>query len=88
MSLGPLKAINDKQLNTRSKLVHTPIKGNTADLVGKENHFKQTKRLDPNNDHHHQPAQKKKREKLSALCKTPPSLIKTRGKDYHRGLFR
>lgn len=87
MSLGPLKAINDKQLNTRSKLVHTPIKGNTADLVGKENHFKQTKRLDPNNDHHHQPAQKKKREKLSALCKTPPSLIKTRGKDYHRGHF-
>ncbi|ODV95617.1 hypothetical protein PACTADRAFT_50313 [Pachysolen tannophilus NRRL Y-2460] len=31
---------------------------------------------------------KKKKEKLSALCKTPPSIIRTRGgRGYHRGLF-
>ncbi|ODV60018.1 polo kinase CDC5 [Ascoidea rubescens DSM 1968] len=35
-----------------------------------------------------QQQQKKKREKLSSLCKTPPSVIRTRtGKDYQRGLF-
>lgn len=34
------------------------------------------------------PAQleKKKREKLSSLCKTPPSTIKGRGKNFKRGL--
>lgn len=33
-------------------------------------------------------ADSKKREKLSSLCKTPPSLIKNKhGQDYHRGLF-
>lgn len=38
-----------------------------------------------------QPSQtqpKKKKEKLSALCKTPPSIVRTRnGRDYHRGTF-
>ncbi|QLL35072.1 hypothetical protein HG536_0H04480 [Torulaspora globosa] len=62
-------------------------------LDGKENqaeslhhhHYQNNhnKRVDTNG----QPAQKKKKEKLSALCKTPPSLIKTRGRDYHRGHF-
>lgn len=32
------------------------------------------------------PPEKKKRENLSALCKTPPSTIKGRGKDFKRGL--
>ncbi|QLQ82195.1 hypothetical protein HG537_0G04500 [Torulaspora globosa] len=64
-----------------------------AGLDGKENqgeslhhhHYQNNhnKRVDTNG----QPAQKKKKEKLSALCKTPPSLIKTRGRDYHRGHF-
>lgn len=32
--------------------------------------------------------QKKKKEKLSALCKTPPSIVRTRnGRDYRRGNF-
>jgi cell cycle serine/threonine-protein kinase CDC5/MSD2 len=36
---------------------------------------------------HHQPA-KKKKEKLSALCRTPPSIVRTRnGRDYRRGNF-
>ncbi|KAG7882012.1 hypothetical protein KL905_000494 [Ogataea polymorpha] len=31
---------------------------------------------------------KKKKEKLSSLCKTPPSVVRTRnGRGYHRGLF-
>lgn len=31
---------------------------------------------------------KKKKEKLSSLCKTPPSIVRTRaGRGYHRGLF-
>ncbi|ODQ65491.1 Pkinase-domain-containing protein [Nadsonia fulvescens var. elongata DSM 6958] len=34
------------------------------------------------------PTQKKKKEKLSSLCKTPPQLIRSRtGKDFYRGLF-
>lgn len=105
MSLAPLQTVNEKQLNNRSNLVHTPVKdvkannnagvgiGIGAGLDGKENQGE-------NHHHHHhqnnnnkradvngQPAQKKKKEKLSALCKTPPSLIKTRGRDYHRGHF-
>lgn len=30
--------------------------------------------------------EKKKKEKLSSLCKTPPSTIKARGQNYKRGL--
>lgn len=34
------------------------------------------------------PQQKKKKEKLSTLCKTPPSIVRTRtGRDYRRGTF-
>lgn len=82
MSAAPLQLVNEKQLNTRSNAIHTPIKV----VSGKEN-YQANKRPDHNNDQHRQPAQKKKKEKLSALCKTPPSLIKTRGRDYHRGHF-
>lgn len=109
MSLAPLQTVNEKQLNTRSNLIHTPIKGTTTNhgglgvgpsstaaaaagaVDGKENYNGQrnhnsnanNKRLES----HPQPTQRKKKEKLSALCKTPPSLIKTRGRDYHRGHF-
>jgi len=38
----------------------------------------------PENGHHHH----HRRQKLSALCKTPPSVVRTRnGRGYHRGLF-
>lgn len=38
-------------------------------------------------DTNKEPEIKKKREKLSALCKTPPALIRNKvGKDYERGL--
>lgn len=38
--------------------------------------------------HHQQEKPKKKKEKLSALCKTPPSIVRTRsGIDYRRGNF-
>lgn len=126
MSLAPLKTVNEKQLNTRPNLIHTPVKGvnlnqgniggpigttgttttanvigGLASLEGKENfhapnhfHGQKTQVQNPSNNtnkrseaHAAQPAQKKKKEKLSALCKTPPSLIKTRGRDYHRGHF-
>ncbi|CCE64865.1 hypothetical protein TPHA_0J00420 [Tetrapisispora phaffii CBS 4417] len=88
MSLAPLQSINDQQLNARSNL-HTPIKFNAFD---KENEKYRTsvKRsgTDRNNNiQANQPQHKKKKEKLSSLCKTPPSLIKTRGRDYHRGHF-
>lgn len=84
MSLAPLQSVNEKQLNTRSNLVHTPIKANHHELDNKENFNNHNKRLDTNKQLH---PQKKKKEKLSSLCKTPPSLIKTRGRDYHRGHF-
>ncbi|CAR22255.1 Serine/threonine-protein kinase [Lachancea thermotolerans] len=84
MSAAPLQIVNERHLNTRTNAVFTP----TKHTAGKENqHLSSNKRLDHNNDQHRQPAQKKKKEKLSALCKTPPSLIKTRGRDYHRGHF-
>lgn len=148
MSLAPLQTVNEKQLNTRSNVVHTPVKGsgNTAaaatttsinnggggingnfnngiggvfglgpfgnigsgggsasananiahintntnlapmGLDGKEN-YGGNGNSNKRQDTHQQPGQKKKKEKLSALCKTPPSLIKTRGRDYHRGHF-
>ncbi|EDO17424.1 hypothetical protein Kpol_1037p20 [Vanderwaltozyma polyspora DSM 70294] len=87
MSLAPLQSINEQQLNARSNVVQTPVK---SDQTG-EKLLKNGKRLDQdylqNQNQHQQPAQKKKKEKLSSLCKTPPSLIKTRGRDYHRGHF-
>ncbi|CCF59300.1 hypothetical protein KAFR_0G02690 [Kazachstania africana CBS 2517] len=100
MSLAPLKTVNEKQLNTRSNVVHTPIKSNNNNnnndsnnnnyIGNKENIVIQTNSNNKRTDYHHrhdQPPQKKKKEKLSSLCKTPPSLIKTRGRDYHRGHF-
>lgn len=114
MSLAPLQTVNEKQLNTRSNVVHTPVKGvnainnagvgvnDGAAIDGKENHRGSHQQQHNHVTHnfntngngnnkrlesHAQPAQKKKKEKLSALCKTPPSLIKTRGRDYHRGHF-
>lgn len=81
MSAPPLQIINDKQLNTRSNNIHTPIKNKRLAI---EAH---AERGNGNENNRQQPSQKKKKEKLSALCKTPPSLIKTRGRDYHRGHF-
>ncbi|SMN22965.1 similar to Saccharomyces cerevisiae YMR001C CDC5 Polo-like kinase with multiple functions in mitosis and cytokinesis through substrate phosphorylation [Maudiozyma saulgeensis] len=83
MSLAPLQTVNEKQLNSRA--IHTPIKKNNLISENKENfHNSNNKRLE-NGFNQKQPPQKKKKEKLSSLCKTPPSLIKTRGKNYHRG---
>ena len=84
MSLAPLQAVNERQLNTRS--LRTPTKGPQPDLQNKENYINSyNKRQDPNDyQQQQQQQQRKKKEKLSALCKTPPSLIKTRGRDYHK----
>ncbi|AMD20145.1 HCL006Wp [Eremothecium sinecaudum] len=76
--MSPLQIVNDKQLNTRSNAnVHTPVK----------QHAKRPDLERGHHDYNRQPPQKRKKEKLSALCKTPPSLIKTKGRDYHRGIF-
>lgn len=73
--MHPLQAINSVQLNSRSNAVETPVK--TAPTF--------TKPLKPTERQADKP---KKREKLSALCKTPPSVVRTRtGRGYHRGLF-
>jgi cell cycle serine/threonine-protein kinase CDC5/MSD2 len=78
----PLQALGARELNTRASQHITPLKS--------------TRRLEKDvNDREVEQAQhppkekaKKKKEKLSALCKTPPSLIRTRtGKDYKRGTF-
>ena len=97
MSLAPLHPINDKQLNTRSKVFNTPVKQSVTRPTTQTNNVDHDKE---NNQHNaipttnknkrvmteqHEP--KKKKEKLSSLCKTPPSLIKTRGRDYRRGHF-
>ncbi|BAO37892.1 Cell cycle serine/threonine-protein kinase cdc5/MSD2 [Kluyveromyces marxianus] len=91
MSAPPLQIINDKQLNARSHNIHTPIKAKRA--VAELHLADRAAAVSVKPSHHHndannrQPPQKKKKEKLSSLCKTPPSLIKTRGRDYHRGHF-
>lgn len=88
MSLAPLQSVNDRQLNTRS--LRTPTKGIQVDLQNKENYVNNNNKrqeINTNQQQRTQPQQRKKKEKLSALCKTPPSLIKTRGRDYHRGHF-
>lgn len=117
MSIAPLKTVSEKQLNSRSNALHTPIKQNAqgwnlptgvTPSIGlgsavpmsmdpnKENEQHQNRISGPYNmnkalpskrpdQQPHQLGQKKKKEKLSALCKTPPSLIKTRGRNYHRG---
>lgn len=79
----PLQPLNSGQLNSRVNQV-TPIKGVRR---AKEN-------LDDHQDliyqqqHQQQQQKKKKKEKLSALCKTPPSIVRTRnGRDYRRGNF-
>lgn len=100
MSLAPLQSVNEKQLNIRTNNIQTPTKGNGLQnnhAINKENNYlnSNNKRLDhhdniDNNQNQQQnlkPQQKKKKEKLSSLCKTPPSLIKTRGRDYYRGHF-
>ncbi|CUM66804.1 uncharacterized protein PRCAT00004486001 [Priceomyces carsonii] len=68
----PLQPLNNGQLNTRATAI-TPIK---------------PARRSKENQPEPKQQQKKKKEKLSALCKTPPSIVRTRnGKDYRRGSF-
>jgi cell cycle serine/threonine-protein kinase CDC5/MSD2 len=76
----PLQALGARELNARAQI--TPLKSTRK--LDQENHDpKEQKDSHPLKD-----KPKKKKEKLSALCKTPPSLIRTRtGKDYKRGLF-
>lgn len=69
----PLQPLNNGQLNSRPSAI-TPIK---PIKLAKEN-------LQPTEAKQ----QKKKKEKLSSLCKTPPSIVRTRtGRDYRRGNF-
>ncbi|CAK9438812.1 uncharacterized protein LODBEIA_P30360 [Lodderomyces beijingensis] len=70
----PLQPLNSGQLNARTNSV-TPVKP--------------VKRYKENLQQVEQKQQtKKKKEKLSALCKTPPSVVRTRnGRDYRRGNF-
>ncbi|RLV93076.1 Cell cycle serine/threonine-protein kinase CDC5/MSD2 [Spathaspora sp. JA1] len=71
----PLQPLNNGQLNSRGTNI-TPIKSvrrTNENLNAGTEGVKQ---------------QKKKKEKLSALCKTPPSIVRTRnGRDYRRGNF-
>ncbi|EGW34733.1 uncharacterized protein SPAPADRAFT_63966 [Spathaspora passalidarum NRRL Y-27907] len=69
----PLQPLNSGQLNSRGTNI-TPIK-----TVRRP-----TENLPAEGAKQH----KKKKEKLSALCKTPPSIVRTRnGRDYRRGNF-
>ncbi|CDR37779.1 CYFA0S01e16996g1_1 [Cyberlindnera fabianii] len=77
----PLQALGARELNSRAHI--TPLKS-TRKL---ENHNQDALKAQKDTQQPKDKA-KKKREKLSSLCKTPPSLIRTRtGKDYKRGLF-
>lgn len=91
-----MQPLNNGQLNRGNSV--TPIKSTRR----KDAHFDYIHHNQPNlyHDNHahvqhqqHQQRQqdekaKKKKEKLSALCKTPPSIVRTRnGIDYRRGVF-
>lgn len=82
----PLQALGARELNARAQHNTTPLKSTRR--VNDENAVpgKDQQQLDENQVRKEKA--KRKKEKLSALCKTPPSLIRTRaGKDYRRGLF-
>lgn len=89
----PLQPLNNGQLNSRSNNI-TPIKSvkkskdNFYDLPPVQQLQPQTQDFQQQQQQQQQQKSKKKKEKLSALCKTPPSIIRTRnGRDYRRGLF-
>lgn len=92
----PLQPLNNGQINSRNNnitpiklnkpkdIYPNPIQSNINDPqhVLKQQHLYQTENLQQ------QQQKKKRKEKLSSLCKTPPSVVRTRnGRDYRRGLF-
>ncbi|KAH3681523.1 hypothetical protein WICPIJ_007504 [Wickerhamomyces pijperi] len=89
----PLQALGSKELNARAQHNITPLKSTrrindeNALPLKDEQQQPQQQQLQDENQLRKEKA-KRKKEKLSSLCKTPPSLIRTRaGKDYRRGLF-
>lgn len=87
----PLQPLNKHELNSRSTNI-TPIKPlRRAVPVSYDGPYSKENQVQSNVKQsltQSQPQQKKKKEKLSALCKTPPSIVRTRnGQDYRRGNF-
>lgn len=81
----PLQPLNNGQLNTRSNL-HSPLKASLRPGKALATHAQLPQSAAVPEDAKQAP--KKKKEKLSALCKTPPSIVRTRnGRDYRRGNF-
>lgn len=78
----PLQPLNNGQLNrTPIKVTRKPVNHDYQYSV-KNDHYQQQQ------PQQQQEKPKKKKEKLSALCKTPPSVVRTRnGVDYRRGNF-
>ncbi|CAH2354102.1 cell cycle serine/threonine-protein kinase Cdc5p/MSD2 [[Candida] railenensis] len=95
-SIQPLQPLNSGQLNARVNNI-TPVKPlrnykeNQYDLKQSTDGGKLSSATASgvNAPIVSQPQQqKKKKEKLSTLCKTPPSIVRTRtGRDYRRGTF-
>lgn len=89
----PLQPLNNGQINARSNNNANNI---TPIQMKKTKDFYDAPQMQQQHQYQQQQIQqqqqqqqkKKKKEKLSALCKTPPSIIRTRnGRDYKRGLF-
>ncbi|ODQ82247.1 hypothetical protein BABINDRAFT_158882 [Babjeviella inositovora NRRL Y-12698] len=77
----PLQPLNNGQLNAR--LATTPVKSLASPAHAAA--ATATRRVRDGAEAKEKP---KKKEKLSSLCKTPPSIVRTRnGRDYQRGLF-
>jgi cell cycle serine/threonine-protein kinase CDC5/MSD2 len=100
----PLQPLSKHELNSRVGASNiTPVKSLRRSIPTKENQVSSDKphlhlQLQQQQQQQHPPPpppppqqqqqQKKKKEKLSALCKTPPSIVRTRnGQDYRRGNF-
>lgn len=61
---------------------------NNGQLNTRANNITPIKPVRHNKENQEEVKTKKKKEKLSALCKTPPSIVRTRnGRDYRRGTF-
>ena len=61
---------------------------NNGQLNSRANNITPIKPVRHNKENQEEVKTKKKKEKLSALCKTPPSIVRTRnGRDYRRGTF-
>ncbi len=80
--------ISDRKSHPLDKKENIIPSGFNGGGLEKKHHRIGNVNVNVNGKQQQQPLKRKRKDKLSSLCKTPPSLIKTKtGKDYRRGLI-